>query len=73
MVRCVLIDYTLPNKGFFFYINGYNPNHPENAKRDRFRLYLKDGESIRRTAKLVDASTTFVQKVKKVALDKQLI
>ena len=35
--------------------------------------YLKEGESIRRTAKLADASTTFVQKVKKLALDKELI
>ncbi|MDB9826699.1 recombinase family protein [bacterium] len=35
--------------------------------------YLKEGESIRRASKLSGASTTFVQKVKKVALDKELI
>ncbi|MDB4016118.1 recombinase family protein, partial [Flavobacteriaceae bacterium] len=35
--------------------------------------YLKEGESIRRASKLAGASTTFVQKVKKIAADKELI
>ena len=35
--------------------------------------YLKEKESIRRAAKLSGASTTFVQKVKKIAADKELI
>lgn len=35
--------------------------------------YFKEGESIRRAAKLAGASTTFVQKVKRIAIEKELI